>query len=102
MRSQVINHKLHSLYTYAIVQLKFDSKAKFKAAFKYMENAYGPGIHHDRSKLDRPGYKRNSGNNSVWYYTDSRPRGRYRMSEPHYKIYLTTPEQLTMVGLFFN
>jgi len=100
MRSQVINHKLHSLYTYAIVQLKFDSKAKFKAAFKYMENAYGAGIYHDRAKAHSQ-YSRNTGNNSVWYYTDT-VDGSYYSNKSVYKLYLTTPEQLTMVGLFFN
>jgi len=100
MIAQVINHKLHSLYTFAIVQLKFEDSAKFKAACKYMENAYGPGIEHVRSKLER-GYRRNAGDNSVWYYTDAERR-RYGACVPNYKIYLTTPEQLTMVSLFFN
>jgi len=103
MRSQVINHKLHSLYTYAIVQLGFDDKAKFEAAFKYMENAYGAGICHDRHKITPRGYSRNTGDNRVWYYSDTTTTGYgYRRSEDIYKLYLTTPEQMTMVSLFFN
>lgn len=99
MLAQAINHKQHSLYTFAIVQLKFEGEAKFFAAMEYLQQAFGPGIEHDRHRLDRPRYNRNSGDNSVWYYTAS-ARRRYGARVPVYKIYLTTPEQLTMVSLF--
>jgi hypothetical protein len=89
-----ISHKLHSLYSYAIVQMSFNNFSKFDAAYTYMEGAYGDGIEHDREKLVN-GYSRNNGDNSVWYYSTKIHswRGHY------YKIYLTTPEQLTMVSL---
>lgn len=103
MLAQAISNKRHSLYTFAIVQLKFDSKTKFKAAYKYMEQAYGDGIHHDRTEVNKPRYNRNTGDNRVWYYTDTDDSMyRYRRSTPNYKLYLTTPEQLTMVSLFNN
>ena len=100
MLAQAISHKLHSLYSYAIVQYQFMEKEKFESAIKYMEKAYGTGIYHDRSNLHN-GYKRNTGDNSVWYYTDVTV-SRYGHRSACYKIYITTPEQLTMIGLFFS
>lgn len=93
-----ISHKLHSLYTFAMVQVQFDSKSKFEAASNYMKQAYGPGIHHDRT-VSHPAYNRNTGDNAVWYYSDNKKRW---SNVKFYKIYLTTPEQMTMVSLLFN
>jgi hypothetical protein len=98
MKAIAISNKNHSLYSYALVQLKFESEFKFIDALDYMKQAYGPGIYHDRFS-DRRGYRRNTGDNRVWYYADVKKR-RYGSDLPDYKIYLTTPEQLTMVSLF--
>ena len=92
MSIKAISHKLHPLYSYAIAQMDFDTKEAYKKAFKYMQNAYGTGIFHDPDKLIR-GYNRNNGDNSVWYYADTRRRW------AQYRLYLTTPEQITMVSL---
>jgi len=94
---KAISNKRHSLYTFAIIQLRFESKLKFKATLKYMEQAYGPGICHDRKTMHSP-YSRNVGDNRIWYYSITNPR--YASLGSFYKIYLTTPEQLTMVSLF--
>ena len=100
MLAKAINHKLHSLYTFAIVQLEFESKSKFEDALKYMKQAYGPGICHNR-KILHPAYSRNTGDNRIWYYSSSNTRYGFA-SGTFYRIYLTTPEQLTMVGLLFS
>lgn len=95
MKFLTIDHKLHSLYTFAAFQIGFESNSKFNATLKYMKQAYGPGIHHDREKSHFP-YSRNTGDNKIWYYSINTAARKY------YRIYLTTPEQLTMVGLLFN
>lgn len=98
MKIKAISHKRHSLYTFAMVQVGFESKLKFNAVLKYMTQAYGTGIYHDR-KLPHFPYSRNTGNNKIWYYSNNLTR---RANGTYYKIYLTTPEQLTMVGLLFS
>jgi len=100
MKAIAISNKRHSMYTYAIAQLSFDTKAKFDAAFNYMDQVYGKGIYHDRHQpFVTSAYSRNTGDNRVWYYTDIKRR-RYGRDVADFKIYLTTPDQITMASLF--
>ena len=98
MLAKAISHKRHSLYTFAIAQLDFETADNFDAAIKYMIGAYGPGIHHDREELIH-GYRRNTGCNKVWYYSNKKE---WRGNAMIRRVYLTTPEQITMASLLFN
>lgn len=101
MNAIPISNNHHSMYTYAIIQVSVETKKEFKAILKYMKQAYGPGIEHTRAPFCVQGYKRNSGDNKVWYYA-SEITCNYRFDSSNYKIYLTTPEQVTMVGMLFD
>ena len=91
MNYKPIDIKKHPMYGIAIIQIDFAfdfDDNEFKTAKQVLTNSFGKGIR--KVKRGAEQFKRNNGDSSIWYYS---------LSLRHPRIYLTTPDQLTIVAM---